>query len=687
MLKFLLRKIKKLKNFIPYLPILLIIFVAGLLISIASPPPVTHVESWYGDPDLRGHDFENYVVHLRGFVEYAPNVLLSPVEFEAWINDSANEASFGWASRYTTATSRIRLYVEDGKWYTFTRYAAEFSRRIYVNGEWLLDIGRPGQTPETDIPNTGRITFTAQGVDGVIEIVQQSSNHVHRGGSAPLWWYVGTGTLLSDWARAEQYQTAIILGCFLMLALLFFVLFFTHGHNYANLLFSAFCLVWLVRMGVTGNRVFTVIFPQLSWFVKYRIEYIAIPLSAILTLAIVDNLFKGMLHKKVLYAIYGVSSCLGLLFTVLDTVVMSNLLNYMLYGYLVAAMWLSVCFVIFIWKRRKTRMEILNPEQKMLALGLSLFVVAVLTDTGSLTRFFHMPPFHMAGVAVLVFALFEAVAVFTTTMKQIEEVKVREFNAEAQKQRLEAENAALEKLSQEKTKFLASVSHELRTPLTVISNNAQLARMHTEGRMPTDNDFIVDTMRLITSDVERMAVMVKQLQDASRIEEGHMGYSFAPADITALIRDTMNTFCTELSKRNNNLILNLPNDTELLRCDHERIRQVLLNLATNANRFTKNGTITISLEKSQGFISIFFADTGEGIPAQIANTIFERYTTANPKKNENPSGTGLGLYISKHIIEAHGGTITAESEKGQGTVITFTLPVMKPTMKEGGSDG
>jgi signal transduction histidine kinase len=224
-----------------------------------------------------------------------------------------------------------------------------------------------------------------------------------------------------------------------------------------------------------------------------------------------------------------------------------------------------------------------------------------------------------------------------------------------------------------KTAFLASVSHELKTPLTVISNNAQLARMHSEGK--GDNAFITDTMRLITSDVERMATMVKQLQDASRIEEGHMGYTFDIADITVIIRDTMNPYSTELDKRKNTLILNLPNQPLPVRCDSERIRQVLLNLAANANRFTKNGTITVSLKKSDSFISISVEDTGEGIPDGVKETIFERYSTANPQKNENPSGTGLGLYISKHIIEAHGGTITEEKEKGQGTVMTFTLRI------------
>ena len=669
--------LQKAKPMLPYLLIPLIILVAALLISVANPPPRQYLESRYGEFDLRGYDYENYVIGLFGIVEYIPNALLTPDEFQAWASDPENETEFGWVSGYETVTSRIRLYVEDGKWYTFTRYSIEFSQRLYVNGEWLLNIGSPGETPQTDIPNTGRITFTAQGVDGVIEIIQQSSNHVHRMGGNHTWMSVGTGTLLSDWARAEQYQTSIILGSFMMLAILFLVLFFTHGRNYANLLFATFCFAWFMRIGVTGNRVFTVIFPQLSWFVKFRIEYIVIPLSAILTVAIINRLYKGMLHKWGLYAVYGVSAVFILLFLFLDTVVMNDTLYIMFVIYIATALWLLACFVIYIYKRHKTEANIFNTEQKMFAFGLLLFIGAALSDTGYFIRLFHMPPFHMTGVAVLVFALLEAVAVFTSNMREVEEAKKNELDAILKGQALAIEKAALEKVSGMKTEFLATISHELKTPLTVISNNAQLARMHAEDNQQTESSFISETMRLITGDAERMNMLINQLLDASRIEESRMSYKFAPEDISEIIRNTISTFKTELDKKNNNPVMHLPESLGSVYCDRERIHQVLMNLLSNANRFTKGGEITISAEEKQRFISISVADTGEGIPETVKETIFDRYTTANPKSDKSLSGTGLGLYISKHIIEAHGGAIKAESENGQGTVMSFTLPIYK----------
>jgi len=644
------------KRIILYLPILLIICVAGLLIYIAIPPPVQRVATWYGDPDLRGFDFDNYVIHLRGHVEYAPNVLLSPAEFEAWVNDPSNELSFGWASYHTTATSRIRIYAEDGKWYTFTRYAAEFSRRIYVNGEWLLDIGRPGETPETDIPNTGRITFTAQGADGVIEIIQQSSNHVHRMGGAHLWWYVGTGTLLSDWARAEQYQTAIILGSFLMLALFFFVLFFTHGRNYANLLFSLFCITWFLRMGVTGNRVFTVIFPCMDWFMKFRIEYISIPVSAFLTLAIVNILFKGMLHKKILYGFYAVSGVLAILFIFLDTVVMSNMLPIMLWIYLGAAAWLFVSLVLY-WKK-------INSGHSIFIVGLLLFIVAVLADSGLIVRLFHMPPFHMAGVAVLVFALCEAVAVFIATMREIEEAKKNELEAIVKGQTLAAENAALDILSRSKTEFLEKVSHEMKTPLMVMGGYAQTTERHiNENRVNDKTRFYLQTIFL---ESQRLSDLVTEMLKTSIAKGGHK------TDMQTAVADIINkaaAMCQPILDMNKNrLAIDIETNCPDVKANPDMIIQIFFNLVGNANRHMKSDTIHISAKREGQAVLFAVRDNGKGIPSEILPTIFERGISGD-------DGTGLGLHICKETVEAHGGVITAENTSSGGAIISFTLPI------------
>jgi len=632
---------QKLNPRLPYLSIPLIILLAVLLVSIANPPPLYYVSSNYGKFDLRGMDFENYVALLGGVVEYIPGVLLNPDEFDAW----ENETLFGGVSPYSFSTSRIRIYVEDGKWYTFFRNSTDYSHRMYVNGEWLLDIGKPGETSETDIPNTGRITFTAQGVDGVIEIVQQSSNHVHRSGGGHLWWFVGTGTLLSDWTRAEQYQTSIILGSFLVLALLFLMLFFTHRRNFANLFFAIFCFVWFMRMGVTGGRVFTVIIPWLDWFWKFRIEYIAIPLSAILTLAIANIIFRNALHKTVLKIFYGISGAFILLFLFLDTVVMRDWLDILFYIYGAAILWLFGCLIF--------RQKVYSTEQKMFGAGLILFIVAAVVDLGYVTAFFYMPNFHMTGVAVLVFALCEASAVFTATMKQ--------------QQYLEAEKSALESLSRMKSKYLADMSHETKTPLSAMALHIQQAEILYKDENG-QNQTIINSLQRAQEIIKRVTRLSENARNLASMQENKE--RMKPIPTAEFLRDSTEHYKALL--KNTVLTLEISDRLPPILGNKGELEQVITNLLTNAGEYTKNGKITVRGEFAEQFVIISVTDSGTGIDPVLLPRIFERGVLG-----ENSTGMGIGLAICKDFIENHGGAITAESEPGKGTTISFTLPAYK----------
>jgi signal transduction histidine kinase len=131
-----------------------------------------------------------------------------------------------------------------------------------------------------------------------------------------------------------------------------------------------------------------------------------------------------------------------------------------------------------------------------------------------------------------------------------------------------------------------------------------------------------------------------------------------------------------LNKNNNRLMLELDPDLPEMDGDAPKIIQVLVNLIANAIRFTVNGEIIVSARYTDGFIETTVSDTGIGIAQERQDTIFERFS-----KNESPTGvetgTGLGLYICKYIVEAHGGTICVESEKGKGAAFRFTIPAIQ----------
>ena len=234
--------------------------------------------------------------------------------------------------------------------------------------------------------------------------------------------------------------------------------------------------------------------------------------------------------------------------------------------------------------------------------------------------------------------------------------------------RAKQEKEALEEADRMKTTFLSDVSHELKTPLAAMSGYAQNAEIElTNGG---DSVQIQQSLKHISSEANRMALMVTQILDATRIEEGRMVLETAPLDIEAAAREAVETYFAVLNKNNNRLSIRIPLNLPKVTADPSRLQRVFVNLISNALKHTKNGTILIKAEEENGMVKVTVKDTGSGISPEDMAHIWERYY----KGKHSETGTGLGLFICKFIIESHGGTITVESEVGKGTAFMFTLP-------------
>jgi signal transduction histidine kinase len=182
---------------------------------------------------------------------------------------------------------------------------------------------------------------------------------------------------------------------------------------------------------------------------------------------------------------------------------------------------------------------------------------------------------------------------------------------------------------------------------------------------------IQEKLRRISSESNRMALMVTQILDATRIEEGRMVLELAPCDIESLVRETVETYFGVLNKNNNRLLLRIPLELPEVEADSSRLQRVFVNLISNALKHTKNGTILVKAEEDEDHVKVTVRDTGSGISEEDMPHIWERYY----KGKHSETGTGLGLFICKFIIESHGGRIWAESEVGKGTAFMFTLPL------------
>ncbi len=266
-----------------------------------------------------------------------------------------------------------------------------------------------------------------------------------------------------------------------------------------------------------------------------------------------------------------------------------------------------------------------------------------------------------------------SVALAITMFLQFRLYSRQNTELEAARKKLAEENAALEKINQLKAEFLANISHELKTPLTVVSGYAQTtaSQLRTAG---AEEDPLVDKMKLISSEAERLALMVNQILDVTKIEENRMCLEPKPSFLDEIIHGTIRAHYPILNKNGNSLMIQMEDNLPPVLADAARISQVLVNLISNAIRFTSAGTITVSARHTgDAFVAVMVSDTGRGIPPEIQPHLFERYKSYSVQ--EANTGTGLGLYICKHIISEHGGSISIESETQKGTTVCFTLPL------------
>lgn len=228
-----------------------------------------------------------------------------------------------------------------------------------------------------------------------------------------------------------------------------------------------------------------------------------------------------------------------------------------------------------------------------------------------------------------------------------------------------------------KSQFLASMSHELRTPLNAIINFTQLISMGVAGSVTNEQ---MTMLNASLSSSRHLLQLINDVLDISKIQAGKLSlYIEENVNLNDEIKAVVDMAEPLLQKQNATLeqpirlIQDIDHDLPLTACDRRRFRQVLLNLLSNAVKFTEQGSITLSAKKRGDEFIFAVMDTGPGIPQEMQARIFEPFVQAT-SDNKHSQGTGLGLPISRSLVEAHGGELWVESNMGEGTTFFFTLP-------------
>ncbi len=223
----------------------------------------------------------------------------------------------------------------------------------------------------------------------------------------------------------------------------------------------------------------------------------------------------------------------------------------------------------------------------------------------------------------------------------------------------------------EQSDWVAEVVHEIRTPLTAILSYADLLQ-----RPDIDAAMRVQFINIIQQETQRVNALATQFLDLARLESGRVRMAKAPLNIAAIIARATEIIRSTLQDNQQTLVIQIPAELPQTLGDEERIYQVLLNLLSNAAKYSRPGdTITVTAKVEAQAIHVAVSDTGPGIPPAQLPRLFQKFSRL-PGKERQVGGTGLGLVISRQIIEAHQGKIWAESQVGQGSTFCFTLPII-----------
>lgn len=239
-----------------------------------------------------------------------------------------------------------------------------------------------------------------------------------------------------------------------------------------------------------------------------------------------------------------------------------------------------------------------------------------------------------------------------------------------------------------KTAFVSTVSHELRTPLTSIKGFISTLLQDVDGFY--DVDTVHEFYTIIDQECDRLTRLISDLLNVSRIEAGRaLDLNPGPVDVSDVVEKVITAQKSYTNRHE--FAIDLDPELPTIVADTDKIDQILTNLASNAIKYSPNGgTITVSGRKSDGMIRMAVTDQGMGIPKEHLEKVFDRFHRIDNRDTRKVGGTGIGLYLVKHLVEAHGGKIWVESEVGKGSSFIFELPKCPPQFEneeaEAGAD-
>lgn len=621
---------------------------------------ITLPQAQNGVIDLTGWDYsDSPTVKLDGEWEFYWNQLLAPGEQGAEMVPMQVPGQWnkmGYPAK-GAGTFRLVLRVDPSQMHYGLRISnVQMASSVYVDGIPLGSSGQPalakeGYTPE-NIPYT--VYFPVHGDQ--VEILLHAANYDFLNGGVTYSLHFGTMSGIQKLDKQITGLDAIVIVALSMVGIYHLGVYLKRRQEKSLLLFGLYCLATAVAFGGLGDKLFMQVFQWIPFETTYRLQVVAIYGSQILLAQFIRSIYAHLVPAWFIRAVF-VAFGAFMVFVFLTPYHVYTYATFFFTG-LQVIVYASIIAMLSASELRPQRKGEYNRRSiRLLIIAIHGPLICMIDN--SLYILGWLPNNVLGSLSMLIFTILVSLMLA--------------FNHSDAYRTIEAMSARLLEADRLKDEFLINTSHELQTPLNGILNISQLMIKGADGQLTQKQG---QNLALIQETARRLSTLVGDILDLERIKRNDLRLQPAAVDArstAALVLELLEYLVTDKEIK---LINRIPSDMPPIHADESRFRQVLYNIVGNAIKFTERGSVSILAQQEHGSIKLTVHDTGIGIRREDWHRMFQSFTQLEEGRLQRSGGIGLGLSISRQLIELMDGEIYIEaSEPEQGTRIAIRLPV------------
>jgi signal transduction histidine kinase len=531
------------------------------------------------------------------------------------------------------------------------------SFQLYVNGKLFAANGKVATSKAESVPHWQNLIVPLPTNVDTLELLIQIANFSHSKGGPYKQILLGDSQYLTLNFNRNQAADLLLSGCLFMGGLFFFSLYLFGTRDRATFYFSLFSMMYSYRAIGSSGYVLHSIFPDLSWSITTRLEYVTLFLSIVFLVQYIRNLYPEDTHHQLLKWLTGLCLLFSAVTIVTPAVWFTQLINPFL-----VVMFFCIVYTLFVFAKAAKNKRV-GSKYALISIGVLMLVFLLIN-----LQYFGIIVPEKAIIFFGYIAFFFLQSLILSFR----------FAFVLKKAKAQAEEGL-----RAKTDFLSTMSHEIRTPLNSVIGMTHLLLQD----KPRDDQ--KEQLDVLLFSGKNLLSIVNDILDFNKIEAGKISFEHIEMDVAAITKNIIKA--SDSAANEKGLVLKAeidPNIDKKQIGDPTRLTQVLNNLVHNAIKFTAKGFVTVKiavLEKQENNIRLKFsvADTGIGIAKEKQELIFDQFTQADSSTSRGYGGTGLGLAICKRILQLQGSALQLNSELGKGAEFYFELSLPLSTESTG----